>query len=563
MDAATTPVTASDRFPFTAYPSGWFVVATSEELPPGKLLPLRYFGRELIAFRGESGKASVIDAYCPHLGANLAYGGTVEGECVRCPFHGWKFDGRGACVEVPYADRIPPKAAIEAWPTLEQDGLIFVFYGRPGEQPWPMEPLDTRGYTPGKMVHWRSLATHPQEVFENTVDITHIGPVHRGQRARLLGKPERDGPTMVINLEFHAPGDIVGMPEQLNDVHLEVTMRGLGAVIVHTHVRNVDIRARQRLYATPVDEGHIDIRGIVHVLEQDDPEFTAELEDLFYRAYVEDFAKDFPIWENKRYLTRPVLAKGDGPVGVYRRWCTQFYDEPQSFVESPTRNEHKNENETKGNGHARVDVPLSEDHGSLLRRVSGRVNAIVPERVRGTARAVISEARERLPWLATPLGTLDAVLGSSSEGDDDLADTDADADAEQDQAPPPRAEASSSEAPKPASKAGPRVTDAGEYFETLAQRFVPSAAKGVDAIYQWELSGSAGRTFHAIVRDGQLAVHDGPHPKPTVALAMDAEDYVKVVNGDMDGMRAFTSGKGKVKGSVRAAMKMRDLFPAA
>ena len=66
-----------------------------------------------------------------------------------------------------------------------------------------------------------------------------------------------------------------------------------------------------------------------------------------------------------------------------------------------------------------------------------------------------------------------------------------------------------------------------------------------------------------MVRDGHLTVHDGPHPSPTVALLMDADDYVKVVNGDMDGMRAFTSGRGKVKGSVRAAMKMRDLFPAA
>lgn len=539
------PNTASDRFPFTSYPSGWFVVATSEELVPGQLLPLRYFGRELIAFRGESGKPSVIDAYCPHLGAHLAHGGVIEGECVRCPFHGWKFDGRGACVEVPYSDRIPPKAAIAAWPTLEQDGLIFVFHGRPGEQPWSMEPLDPRGYTPGKMVHWRNLATHPQEVFENTVDITHIGPVHRGRHARLLGKPERNGPMMRINLEFHAPGDIVGMPEQINDVHLEVTLRGLGAVIVHTHVRNVDVRARQRLYATPVDETHIDIRGIVHVVATDDPVFTEELADLFYRAYVEDFAKDFPIWENKRYLTRPTLAKGDGPIGVYRRWCTQFYGEGETQVEQP--HEH-------GNGHARIDVPLSNGHAPLLRRVSGRVQAIVPERVRGTARVVLSGARERLPWL-------DIVLGSPNDAAD-RAEV-AEVEVEDDDELPVRDDTAAAEQSKPSSGGGARVADAREYFETLAQRFVPAAAKGVDAIYQWELSGSSGRTFHAIVRDGQLVVHDGAHAKPTVALAMDADDYVKVVNGDMDGMKAFTTGKGKVKGSVRAAMKMRDLFPAA
>ncbi len=555
------PVTASDRFPFTAYPSGWFVVATSEELVAGEVLSLRYFGRELIAFRDQSGTASVIDAYCPHLGAHLGVGGVMEGDCVRCPFHEWRFNGRGECVDVPYSERIPPKAVIDAWPTLEQDGLIFVFHGRPGEQPWPMEPLDASGYTPGKMVHWRKLATHPQEVFENTVDITHIGPVHRGRNARIIGKPERNGPMLRVNLEFHAPGDIVGMPEQINDVHLEVTLRGLGAAIVHTHVRNVDVRARQRLYLTPVDEGHVDIRGIVHVVPTDDPVFTEELADLFFRAYVEDFSKDFPIWENKRYLTRPTLAKGDGPIGLYRRWCTQFYDQ-STFVDEEPEPAAK----PSSNGHTQVEVPPTNGHEPLLRRVGTRVSAIVPERVRGTAKAVISTAAERVPWLAGPLAAFDGVVGSeaptharhggngtngaSADGDDDWQPSDK-----------PVSEPVASE-PAPAG-GGARIASAQEYFETLAQRFVPSAAKGIDAVYQWELGGASARIFHAVVQDGQLEVHDGAHPSPSVSLIMDADDYVSVVNGDMDGMKAFTSGKGKVKGSVRAAMKMRNLFPGA
>jgi nitrite reductase/ring-hydroxylating ferredoxin subunit/putative sterol carrier protein len=513
----------SSRFPFTSYPSGWFVVATGEELVAGKLLQLHYFGRELVGFRDESGKAIVVDAHCPHLGAHLAYGGTVEDGCVRCPFHGWKFDGRGDCVEVPYSDRIPPKAALRTWPTLEQDGLIFVFYGRPGEQPWPMKPLEMRGYTAGKMVHWRNLATHVQEIFENTVDVTHIGPVHRGQRARVIGKPVRNGPLLHIDLEFLAPGDIVGMPELLNDVHLDVNLTGLGVVIVETHVRNVDVRARQRLYATPVDETHLDIRGVVQVVATDDPVYTEELAELFYTAYVDDFAKDFPIWENKRYLTRPMLAKGDGPVGLYRRWCTQFYGEVEGEQAQASTREQ-----------IRVDVPLGNGHAPLLRRVLGRV---------------LSGARERLPWL--PIPAVDGAVDSARDEHDEFMSDDAD-----EQTPTP-------ESASQLAGNGVRVASAQEYFETLAQRFVPSAAKGVDAVYQWELGGAAGRTFHAIVRDGQLVVHDGPHPKPTVALTMDADDYVKVVNGDMDGMRAFTSGRGKVKGSVRAAMKMRDLFPAA
>jgi nitrite reductase/ring-hydroxylating ferredoxin subunit/putative sterol carrier protein len=549
---APTPTPASTRFPFTAYPSGWFVVATSAELVPGELLALRYFGRELVAFRGESGKACVIDAHCPHLGAHLAHGGVIEGECVRCPFHGWKFDGQGKCVDIPYADRIPPKATIAAWPVLEQDEVIFVFHGQPGEQPWPLPALDRAGYTPGKLIHWRNLATHPQEVFENTVDITHIGPVHDGRGARIIGKPTREGPVMRIDLEFQASGELVGMPDQINDVHLGVTLHGLGSVVVDTHVRNADTWARQQLYATPVDETHIDIRGIVSVRATDDPVFTEELAELFYKAYVEDFAKDFPIWENKRYLTRPTLAKGDGPVGLYRRWCTQFYPSEAS----QTSDEPAPLRQTSTNDHARPDVPVD------ALRVNGRANGlrrVAADRVRGTARAVVAQARDRLPWLAAPLAALDDALGPAPTNgverdwteDDDWSPTDA----------APRTDAPAPDAgPR---HAGARIASAQEYFETLPQRFVQAAAKGVDAVYQWELSGPAGRTFHAIVRDGQAEVHDGPHPKPTVALAMGAEDYVQVVNGDLDGMTAFTSGKGKVKGSVRAAMKMRTLFPAA
>jgi nitrite reductase/ring-hydroxylating ferredoxin subunit/putative sterol carrier protein len=549
------PVPTTDRFPFTAYPSGWFVVATSAELVAGAITTLHYFGRDLIAFRESSGRARVIDAYCPHLGAHLGHGGTVEGDCVRCPFHGWRFDGEGQCVEVPYADRIPPKASIDAWPTLEQDGLVFVFYAQPGEQPWPLPALDGAGYTAGKMVHWRKLATHPQEVFENTVDITHIGPVHDGRRAQLIGKPNRDGPKLDISLEFDAPGDIVGMPDTLNDVRLDVTLYGLGAVIVQTHVRNADIRARQRLYATPVDETHIDIRGIVHVNETDDPEFTEELADLFYRAYVEDFAKDFPIWENKRYLVRPTLAKGDGPIGVYRRWCTQFYPaageraaESDAETGSSSASSEARSRVSSG-GRSRVDVEVdpADGYAPLLRKLSGRVAGLVPARVRGAATAILAAASERIPILPGPL----AMPQDQDEDEDRFEDHDA---------AQPRARPAAESAPKPATS-GPRVASAQEYYETLPQRFVASAAKGVDAVYQWELGGAEARTFHAVVRDGQIAVHDGPHPRPTAALVMDAGTYVKVVNGDLDGMKAFTSGKGKVKGSVRAAMKMRNLFP--
>ena len=78
-------------------------------------------------FRGHDGKVVVLDATCPHLGANLACGGTVRDNCVVCPYHHWSFDQRGTCTAIPHATKIPPNARVHAWPVEERYGIIFVY----------------------------------------------------------------------------------------------------------------------------------------------------------------------------------------------------------------------------------------------------------------------------------------------------------------------------------------------------------------------------------------------------------------------------------------------------
>jgi hypothetical protein len=121
------------------------------------------------------------------------------------------------------------------------------------------------------------------------------------------------------------------MPGMVNDVVLHVTMHGLGQAVVQTEVRNAaQIRARQRIYCTPVDEQRTDIRAVVNLQKLPDPMMTEQIAELFYQAYVTDFAMDFPIWENKRYHERPLLSSADGPFGMYRRWAAQFYERVQA-----------------------------------------------------------------------------------------------------------------------------------------------------------------------------------------------------------------------------------------
>ena len=113
------------RYPFTPYPNGWFRAAYSRELLPGQVRILKFFGREWVLYRSESGEARLIDPYCVHLGAHLGHGGEVIGENIRCPFHHWEFAADGRCAKIPYAKRIPSRARLSHHEVAEKNGLIF------------------------------------------------------------------------------------------------------------------------------------------------------------------------------------------------------------------------------------------------------------------------------------------------------------------------------------------------------------------------------------------------------------------------------------------------------
>ena len=105
------------------------------------------------------------------------------------------------------------------------------------------------------------------------------------------------------------------------------------------------------------------------------------------------------------------------------------------------------------------------------------------------------------------------------------------------------------------------VSSVKEYFDTIDTRFAADAAKGVNAVFQFELSGPGGGVYAVAVDDGRVNVKEGPHEAPTVTLKMDADDYVKMSNGKINGHWAVMSGKLKVSGNMMVAMKMQQLFP--
>src|SRR5882724_6327219 len=126
------------------FPRGWFVVAESSQIGTTPHSD-RFFGEDVVLYRGASGQVIMLDAYCPHMGTHLGRNKTshtvvkgqhVEGDSIRCPYHGWRFGADGKCDEIPFSSLPIPKAAcVRSWPVVERLGAVFVWHDSEGGEP--------------------------------------------------------------------------------------------------------------------------------------------------------------------------------------------------------------------------------------------------------------------------------------------------------------------------------------------------------------------------------------------------------------------------------------------
>lgn len=108
--------------------SSWFQVGWSSDVKLGKIYPLSFSNQEFILFRSNDGIVHVWDAYCPHLGAHLGYGGKIVDDQLHCPFHGWQFaTDTGQLTKVPFVST-KPRCQIKEYKITETNGVILLTY---------------------------------------------------------------------------------------------------------------------------------------------------------------------------------------------------------------------------------------------------------------------------------------------------------------------------------------------------------------------------------------------------------------------------------------------------
>jgi len=102
--------------------------------------------------------------------------------------------------------------------------------------------------------------------------------------------------------------------------------------------------------------------------------------------------------------------------------------------------------------------------------------------------------------------------------------------------------------------------DVKAIFSAMPQNFNADAAKGMNSVIQFNLSGDGGGTYHIAIKDGACTVGEGAHAAPNMTMTMAASDYVDMISGKLNGQMAFMSGKLKIAGDMGLAMKMQSLF---
>jgi cholesterol 7-desaturase len=325
------------------YPSGWFCLAYSRELPAGAVVTKRFMGQDVVLYRTMGGILRAVSAHCPHLGAHLGAGGRVEGEHLVCPFHRFAFDAEGSCTSTPNGAVL--RAKLGQFPVRERNKIVYVWHGHDSSEPsWelPAIPEDRFAST----AFWSALLpSHPQEIMENLVDYRHFLVVH-GIPVNEVAPPAEEGPLLRVHLRaaFRVfSGLATGTVDQ------PVVSAGLGQAVSEGAVRWAGINYGLWIMPTPIEPWQTRLHlvvaataavprtGLPRLRQAVTKAWSAIVTQALLRAFLHVERQDVPIWTYKRYQPRPMLAPGDQAIGRYRRWARQFYapDTPPSSPPAP------------------------------------------------------------------------------------------------------------------------------------------------------------------------------------------------------------------------------------
>jgi 3-ketosteroid 9alpha-monooxygenase subunit A len=313
------------------FPRGWFIVAESSELKKRGTMAVRFFGKDLALYRGDSGRPVMLDAYCPHMKTHITASESaslvkedkqIEGDSIRCPYHGWRFRPDGQCDDIPYQDGPCPRSAVlNSYHVEEVMGCIMMWHdeeGRPPDYPAPkLAEWDDPQWVPWQLYHLGEMEIHPQEILDNMADAQHFGPTH--------GAPcEFFEDEFLDHLYIQRQG---GVHAGYGKLLLTITWY-TGPGILLSKQSFGEVRMYELIASTPIDDGKVKVwhAALSPAAGATPTEEDYEMARQLQAGALEAFSSDFSVWKHKEPAIRVLQQRSDGPFNKGRQWYKQFYD---------------------------------------------------------------------------------------------------------------------------------------------------------------------------------------------------------------------------------------------
>ena len=211
------------RFDCGTLHENWYVAARSAQVSAKKPFASTVLEEGLVLFRGTDGRAVALLDRCLHRNAALSAGDVFDG-CIGCPYHGWTYDSTGTLVTVPSeGPGNTPRAArrVERFPTVERDGLVWVYMGDPDRaterEPFALPRVGESGWRSYMMV--TGFAGDVTDLVENFMDVPHTAFVHSGWFRRASAAKRAEATVELrgdsVHVEYFQPDDSIGFTKWL------------------------------------------------------------------------------------------------------------------------------------------------------------------------------------------------------------------------------------------------------------------------------------------------------------------------------------------------------------
>ncbi|MEV0134046.1 Rieske 2Fe-2S domain-containing protein [Dactylosporangium sp. NPDC050688] len=324
--------------------AGWYIAARADTVRR-RPVPLDLFGRQLVAWRDGTGRAVLMPRHCAHLGASLALGKVVDG-CLRCPFHHWRYDATGTCVDIPGATGLTRTARLRTYPLRERHGYLWAWYGgpRPAYELPEVPALDT----PERYLTYRfrhSTPASPRRVLENAFDFYHFMTLHQVRSREPVELDLLDDPSEAADNGPPIPAEAwIGARLRSRGLHVPAPIRALGlrtdtfSLLVDgwpggqrlTFYLDGRMVAKELLGVTPVAAGRTVMQGWTLVPRSGFlPRDLTLL--LMYRAqHWQGTREDLAVYRHAADVDTPVPVRYDRSVLRFRRFWAGWVDRAEA-----------------------------------------------------------------------------------------------------------------------------------------------------------------------------------------------------------------------------------------